>query len=42
MNKDFEFRQLLRAFRGGIISEATFAQGRAGAWGGEQWQRGTP
>jgi hypothetical protein len=26
MNKDFEFRQLLRAYRGGIISEATFSQ----------------
>jgi hypothetical protein len=26
MNKDFEFRQLLRAYRKGIISEATFEQ----------------
>jgi hypothetical protein len=26
MNKDFEFRQLLRAYRNGIISEATFEQ----------------
>src|SRR5262249_29968711 len=24
MNRDFEFKQLLRAFRGGIISESTF------------------
>jgi len=24
MNRDFEFKQLLRAYRGGIISEATF------------------
>jgi hypothetical protein len=26
MNRDFEFRQLLRAYRSGIISEATFEQ----------------
>jgi len=26
MNRDFEFRQLLRAYRNGIISEATFEQ----------------
>jgi hypothetical protein len=26
MNRDFEFKQLLRAFRGGIITEATFEE----------------
>ena len=26
MNRDFEFKQLLRAYRGGIISEATFEE----------------
>lgn len=26
MSRDFEFKQLLRAFRSGIISEATFEQ----------------
>ncbi|HVN29699.1 MAG TPA: hypothetical protein VMT64_14475, partial [Candidatus Binataceae bacterium] len=26
MNRDFEFKQLLRAYRGGIISEETFEQ----------------
>ena len=24
MNRDFEFKQLLRAYRGGIISESVF------------------
>ena len=26
MNREFEFKQLLRAYRGGIISEAVFEQ----------------
>jgi len=26
MNRDFEFKQLLRAYRTGIISETTFEQ----------------
>jgi hypothetical protein len=26
MNRDFEFKQLLRAYRGGIISESTFEE----------------
>jgi hypothetical protein len=34
MNRDFEFRQLLRAYRKGIISEATFEQEMAALEGG--------
>ncbi len=33
MNRDFEFRQLLRAYRKGIISEATFEKEMAGLEG---------
>jgi len=34
MNRDFEFKQLLRAFRGGIISESTFEAEMAKLEGG--------
>jgi rubrerythrin len=34
MNRDFEFRQLLRAYRKGIISEATFEKEMANLEGG--------
>ncbi|SRR5579875_656402 len=34
MNRDFEFRQLLRAYRKGIISEATFEREMAALEGG--------
>jgi len=36
MNRDFEFRQLLRAYRKGIISEATFEQEMGKLEGGSE------
>ena len=39
MNRDFEFRQLLRAYRSGVITEETFEQEMANLeTGAMDWQ----